>query len=43
MTFIIDGHLDIAMNALRYERDQRETVAFIREREADLEGDEPGT
>ena len=43
MSFIIDGHLDIAMNALRYERDQRLTVAQIREREAKLEGEEPGT
>ena len=31
------------MNALRYERDQREPVAFIRERESELQGDEPGT
>lgn len=43
MVLIIDGHLDIAMNALRYERDQRLPVAQIRLREARLEGDEPGT
>lgn len=43
MQLIIDGHLDIAMNALTYERDQRLTVAQIRQREAKLIGDEPGT
>lgn len=43
MHLIFDGHLDIAMNALRYERDQRLPVAQIREREAKLSGDEPGT
>ncbi len=42
MHLIIDGHLDIAMNALRYERDQRLPVAAIRKREARLVGDEPG-
>ncbi|MEX2212578.1 MAG: membrane dipeptidase [Phycisphaeraceae bacterium] len=43
MSFIIDGHLDIAMNALSYERDQCLTVAQIRQREAKLTGGEPGT
>lgn len=42
MHLIIDGHLDIAMNALTYERDQRLTVAQIRQREIKLTGDEPG-
>jgi membrane dipeptidase len=43
MPLIIDGHLDIAMNALRYERDQRLPVAAIRLREVNLTTDEPGT
>ncbi len=31
--FIVDGHLDLAMNALRYERDIRLPVAALRRRE----------
>ena len=42
MQLIFDGHLDIAMNALTYERDQRLTVAQLRQREIKLTGDEPG-
>jgi len=33
-TFIIDAHLDLAMNALRYGRDLRWSVSAIREKEA---------
>lgn len=43
MNRIFDGHLDIAMNALRYERDQRLPVDDIREREVNLHESEPGT
>ena len=42
MTLIFDGHLDLAMNALGYERDQRLTVAQLRQREARWSASEPG-
>ncbi len=42
MPLIIDGHLDLAMNALLNERDQTLTVQQIREREADMTDDDPG-
>ncbi len=34
MTWVFDGHLDLAMNALDYERDQTLPVSLLREREA---------
>jgi membrane dipeptidase len=34
---IIDGHLDLAMNALNWDRDLKQTVATIREQEAGME------
>jgi membrane dipeptidase len=43
MHLIFDGHLDIAMNALTYERDQRLPVAQLRQIHAKVAGDEPGT
>lgn len=43
MHTIFDGHLDIAMNALLYERDQRLPVDAIRKREVNLTASEPGT
>ncbi len=42
MTLIFDGHLDLAMNALGYERDQRATVAQLRQRVARWTASEPG-
>ncbi len=42
MTLIFDGHLDLAMNALGYERDQRLLVAQLRQREARWTASEPG-
>lgn len=40
---LIDGHLDIAMNALEYERDQTLTVEAIRRRETPAPEDDRGT
>lgn len=37
-TFIIDGHLDLAMNALQWNRDLRLPVAEMRRLEADVPG-----
>jgi len=34
LSWVFDGHLDLAMNALVYERDQSASVAALREREA---------
>ena len=34
--FIVDGHLDLAMNAMEWNRDLRLPVMAIREREKDL-------
>ena len=42
MPLIFDGHLDLAMNALLYERDQTLSVARIRKREEGLVAQEPG-
>lgn len=39
---LIDGHLDLAMNALDYERDQLLDVAAIRARETPLPNDDRG-
>lgn len=39
---IIDGHLDLAMNALLNERDQTLPVTDIRANEKNLTGDDPG-
>lgn len=39
---IVDGHLDLAMNALRYERDIRLSVAAIRQREGGMIDDGRG-
>lgn len=39
---MIDGHLDVAMNALCYDRDQTLEIAAIRQREAKMTADEPG-
>ncbi len=39
---IFDGHLDVAMNALFYDRDVTRPVAELREREATLEDDGRG-
>jgi len=39
---LIDGHLDLAMNALLYERDITQTVPDLRERERGMDADEPG-
>lgn len=36
LTFIIDSHLDLAMNAIEWNRDLRKPVRAIREREKDL-------
>ena len=38
MKLIFDGHLDLAVFALAYNRDQTESVAQINAREADLVG-----
>jgi len=38
----IDGHLDLAMNALLYERDQTLPLTDIRGRESEMNADEPG-
>ena len=43
MPLIFDGHLDLAMNALLYERDQTLSVTQIRKREQGMTADEPGT
>lgn len=40
---IIDGHLDAALNALREERDQMQTVSAIRDRELAIPKDKRGT
>lgn len=40
---IFDAHLDMALNALDHERDQRLSVAALREREANGVGDDRGT
>lgn len=40
---LFDGHLDLAMNALEYERDPRLTVEQVREREKDGIADGRGT
>jgi membrane dipeptidase len=34
--FIVDAHLDLAYNALRYGRDLRQDLATLRQREAKL-------
>src|SRR6188508_2811435 len=34
--FIIDAHLDLAMNAMEWNRDLRQPIAALREREASL-------
>jgi len=39
---LIDGHLDLAMNALLYERDLTRPLAEIRQREQGMDHDEPG-
>lgn len=39
---IFDGHLDLAMNALRHERDQRRSIEAIRQREAAGNPDDRG-
>ncbi len=41
--FIVDAHLDLAYNALRYGRDLRLELAEAREREKDLRDHPHGT
>jgi len=36
MDFIIDAHLDLAMNAMEWNRDLRQPIADIRERETEM-------
>jgi membrane dipeptidase len=43
MAVIVDGHLDVAMNALLHERDQTLPVAALHQREAGGAPDERGT
>jgi membrane dipeptidase len=43
MPVIADGHLDVAMNALLYERDQTQPVAALRQRESAGVSDDRGT
>jgi membrane dipeptidase len=40
--WMFDGHLDLAMNALLYDRDLTQSVAAIRQREAAVTDEEPG-
>lgn len=42
MPVIVDGHLDVAMNALLYERDQTQPLASLRQREATGVADDRG-
>ena len=39
---IFDGHLDLAMMAIQYERDLLQTVDFHRKREVGVDKDERG-
>ena len=34
--FIVDAHLDLAMNAMEWNRDYRKSIAEIRDREAGM-------
>jgi membrane dipeptidase len=38
MTLIVDSHLDLAYNAIEFNRDLRQPVAAIRQSEADMDG-----